>query len=598
MRRVLGATSTIAAIMIAACTDQPMELDRQPVNAPAAVVASGRTVMEATDRFSIDIAALGSFRPNEPVQITASVSANVPTGQAEVTVTLPEVELARASGWGRSFHYDVGTAVPSARRQVLAMGRGARVTESVSVTVPAEGLYRVVVRASAGETADLHMDGRWIQNTAVVERWLLITNDGGRFLRTLDEIPLPKRMLSLPGPVRAGGIGSNVPSYDPSPFEESLPKHGPNATQESITSFITYRILYWDSDAGSYQPVKDAYVAIRACTKDPWQFICDPEDFQHAEAGYTDSDGYYQFSCHGDEYEGDASTYTAGGMRVNDGVVAIPHAATSSDCGQSFNAVLPSDRAKVFLNSMSARAGASSLFGANRSWIEINVSGSTGSFYDPSADEITINTSHVWGAFGVFVAAHEYGHAYHEDALYGNVAGGTCPSPHYLDTESNLQCAYSEGFADYFGAAVRSDLGTYYYRDYMEDNDAFPGCVARINGVCSYGPSTEGALIEGAFAAMLYDLTDTAVEAHDSIAAPGAYIRELIRTCQVNYLVWRRANGTDEITYCAENAINPGSYFTPRGTTPSTYSESASEGGGWTSGRVNLNWTFNMYEKQ
>ena len=55
--------------------------------------------------------------------------------------------------------------------------------------------------------------------------------------------------------------------------------------------------------------------------------------------------------------------------------------------------------------------------------------------------------------------------------------------------------------------------------------------------------------------------------------------------------------GPDEIAYCVENSINPGTYFTKRGFFPSLYSESAAESGGWTGSRVHTNWTWNMYEK-
>lgn len=450
------------------------------------------------------------------------------------------------------------------------------------------------MRADAGSSADVESNGRWIQNTATIERWLLITNSGGQVLETLADSTIPASMRSAPGPLRhTAKLGGQMEKGNGA----HLPKYGAQAAG-LLSSFITYQILYYDSDSSAFLPVETAYVAIRACTKDPQKFFCDPEDFEEAEVGFTDDDGYFSFACQGDEYEGDASTYTPASVQVINGVVAIPNGSTSTDCGQSFQAVLPSSHAKVFINIMKARAGASDLFGASRSWIKVYLTSSGNkSFYDPTDDEITILTSHVWDAYGVFVAAHEYGHAYHADALYGNVASGTCPSPHHMDTESNLSCAYSEGFADYFSVSVRGDLQSFPYRDLIESNNNFPGCVSRTNGACTGGTSTEGALIEGAFAAMLYDLSDSAVEPHDSIAAPGSYVRELIRTCEVYYSSWRRANGPDEIIYCAENAIAPGGYLTPRGATPSAYSEAASEEGGWSSSRVRSNWEFNLYEK-
>lgn len=254
----------------------------------------------------------------------------------------------------------------------------------------------------------------------------------------------------------------------------------------------------------------------------------------------------------------------------------------------------------MFLNLRKTVEGSAALFGVSRPFININVPSCGTSFYSPTTDEITICTQSVWGSWGIFIAAHEYGHAFHETALWGNT-GSVC-NPHFLDTESGLGCAYSEGFADFFGSAVRPDLASYYYRDVFEDNSYFPGCVERSSTypyTCIGGTSYEGSVIEGAFAAFLHDLTDAVVEPQDSIAAPGGYVRDLIRTCQVLYpsSSWRRANGPDEIAYCAENAINPAGYFTRRGLYPVAYSESATETGGWTNTRVHRNWTWNMYEK-
>lgn len=147
--------------------------------------------------------------------------------------------------------------------------------------------------------------------------------------------------------------------------------------------------------------------------------------------------------------------------------------------------------------------------------------------------------------------------------------------------------------------ATRLDVPAFSFRTEFEVNTHFPGCVVKVVGYCIVGPSYEGSLIEGAFAAFLYDLTDSAIEPHDSVAVAGTYIVDLIRSCQVKYglLAWRRANGPDEVAYCVENTINPGSYFSPRGVPPSQYSESATEGGGWTASRARANWTWNLYDK-
>lgn len=136
----------------------------------------------------------------------------------------------------------------------------------------------------------------------------------------------------------------------------------------------------------------------------------------------------------------------------------------------------------------------------------------------------------------------------------------------------------------------------------MDTDYYFPGCAYRSSTPpysCTGGTSYEGSLIEGAYAAFLFNRTDNTVEAHDSIGAPGSYVADLITSCQLLYSGrWERANGPDDMSYCAENAVNPDGHFTPRGATPTQYSESATEPGDWTGARVHSMWIWDMYDKR
>lgn len=171
------------------------------------------------------------------------------------------------------------------------------------------------------------------------------------------------------------------------------------------------------------------------------------------------------------------------------------------------------------------------------------------------------------------------------------MASGSCPSPHYLDGPHNLRCAFSEGFADYHGAATRPDLGSYIYRSRIESNAYYPG--TRYHG--SDGDPNDGSIIEGAVAAFLYDLTDPANESHDQVQYPGSYVADIIRTCKTPVY---RANGVDHLVYCFEQIVDSAissSYFRTRSSPPSSISESATEPAGWSRSAIRTLWLRNLY---
>ena len=568
------------------------------------VTSSDENEVMTLDRFDLTLKAEGQFRPGEPIRITAESHANLSTDDVRLSIVAPEIELAALSSWSDGFSYEVGRVLPAALSTVPErMERSATRTSSISVTPMAAGYYRVVATIrSTSPQASTH-EGQWVRNTAVAEVWLLIAEIGGRSTPTFDKGIIPADYLKQPGPFRRtsiqGGLGDDGPSDD-------APPHGPNpgsgdsyhSDHRGVTltpGLITFRTVYYNIETAAYEIVPSADVKVYACTLPPVQFTCNPEDWHQTAWGYSDNSGLFYYECQEDYYGSVASTNAGlNNFQVVNGS-ADRSGTTIDDCGGTLDIVIPSAHARVFMNLRKTKDGSTSLFGIDRPFINVYLE-SCGTSYYSSDDKIHICPGDVWDERGVFMAAHEYGHAFHEKALDGNVASGSCPSPHWLDTESNLQCAYSEGFADYFAAIVRPDLTTYFYRADVENDVEFPGCNTRWpppNYPCG-GTSNNGAIIEAAVAAFLYDLNDVAVENRDSIAAPGGYVREIVRTCKVTYTLTRRANGVDEIAYCTENAINPSGYFNR---VPDSYLESAAESGGWSSSRVHANWTWNMFEK-
>lgn len=235
------------------------------------------------------------------------------------------------------------------------------------------------------------------------------------------------------------------------------------------------------------------------------------------------------------------------------------------------------------------------------------------SYYNRGDDRIVMREQHIWARFGDGwrIVAHEYGHALHERGLGGN-AGGDCPSPHQFDGAYNLKCAFSEGFAGFYGAFVQGDKVSLSFAsdDRIEADSAFSGWRYYLNARLER--SYDGSIIERAVAAFLYDLVDGPASPNttantsdgvddDPVQFPARYISELIRTCYVSYgSLPRRANGVDELVGCMENLVDPlvwnsPVYFSTRDGTPSGYSESATEPPGWSRTVIRNLWLRDLY---
>lgn len=596
MHRHIGAHTALtflAMLSMTACTEVA-----GPHNGPSAAPATmnpqptlGNTDIPTLDRYRIAVRTDGPIRAGTPLRIVVEGVANIPSPATEVSVTLPEVTLTNMAARPEEFSYRVGTPLlPSFRRTVSGLTRGGAVRGDFVVHVPAPGYYRVVAVMRPTVDAGHRFAGHSLRNSASEELWLLVTDSVGRVLPTFDPALIPPGFVRSPGPFRRHA--RTMSRRDGGDIQAAL-----------VSDQISWRVRYYNQYAGAYQPVAGAVYSLDACSRPLYKFTCDDEDFTRIDGGATDPNGYIYFACNYDEYQLNVST-SAGTYRFQ--VVNGGNAVRSdmqADCGGLFEMVLPSSQSHLFLEMNRVWNGAATHFGATRSALSIEVVTSGGSRYSPSTDRVYIETADIWGGADrlAFTAGHEYGHAFHQKGLGGNEGSGSCPDPHFLDAESNLQCAYSEGFANYVATAIRADLVTFSYRSLIEADSYFPGCIQRASTYpyACYGVSYDGSVIEGAFAAFLYDITDSSAEQHDLMAATGSYVRDLVLSCKVQYSwILRRANGTDELVYCAENAINPSGYLTRRGAYPVAYSEAAVEPAGWTSSAIHTNWVWNMYEKR
>jgi hypothetical protein len=185
--------------------------------------------------------------------------------------------------------------------------------------------------------------------------------------------------------------------------------------------------------------------------------------------------------------------------------------------------------------------------------------------YYVSVPEIRIYASYhtVFGEFGIYAAAHEWGHMWHDGYLIppGASNGLTrlysdCARHHTPFHKTSFACAFAEGFANWYAVVVRGgDLPT--WTTQLENNHYYVNCqsgaqIGPISVICT----DDGSIVEGAIQSFLYDLTDGGYgEAHDAVQFPPIQVTNVIGSCTVrrpNTSSNIPYNGVDHLIYCME----------------------------------------------
>lgn len=551
--------------ILAACSD-PIDVTDPEVIASessASTVNTNVSDLTAVPRFSLGIVVEPSGGAGQPIRITSRTTAHLATEQAEIRIILPELQAARATGFDSEFSVPVGIASVPNGVWTTAMTAGETQEHTIEVVIPREGAYRVVAAVRPLSDEPMVVDGTFVQDVAVHELWLDVSSGKTSQHTDFDASRVPNGFARQPGPYRVTRA-SRTPS---------------NAqTQGAETAW--FQALYHDP-WGGYLPVRWAYYNVETWAGGPIGWLED------TFVGQSNQQGYVYVPCTDETHHLYGVVQTVGTLVqtlpiASAGIYGEAHLCGNSTPHQVF---MDSDRGRVFDRMRETAGAGQQIFGSNRPQITVELTtGESNSFYRKNEDRIYIradaNPDHIWGSWGDFVIAHEYGHAYHHHAMGGiNSNSSDNCSPHYLASPSSLGCALAEGFADYFAAvAGNSDIAAYESNAYYYGGD--------------------GSVIEGAVAAFLYDLTDAANEPHDVVQYPGSYLAEVFQTCKAYDPIPRRANGIDHLVYCMENQVDPvvtQTYFPTRGTPPYAFLESASEPPGWSSSDVRTLWEANLY---
>lgn len=129
----------LVVALVACVDDVPTAVSKpvQPVFAEQLGDGSTGPLLEsfAVHRFSApEVQVIGAIRPGQPFQVRASVRANFDTPDADVRITLPDLDDATIAGRRQG----PPRLVPKANWRG-ALGRGQVLTQMASVTVPAPG---------------------------------------------------------------------------------------------------------------------------------------------------------------------------------------------------------------------------------------------------------------------------------------------------------------------------------------------------------------------------------------------------------------------------------------------------------------------------
>jgi hypothetical protein len=541
-------------------------------------------------RFSVKLDVRGDFRPGRQVQVVATVHTYIATEVAEIRLTTPELDIADPQGWNVS--PVIGSPIPARAARSQRLAEGSVVQEHLSLTFPQPGYYRVVASVVPLTNVPLTVDGRLVQNVSHIEGWMWITESGGRFTKEFDRSVFPSTAVPVPGPLRQRREGHGSASAAFAQFDA--------ASATGVPGQVTYQVNYLDHDANAYLPVRMAGYQIQGCTVPVGKLICDEADWQFLTAGVTSESGILWFPCEHEQYRGWVNTANSI-ITISPGSFSPVEGSVLADCGLELQTTMGSGSTRSFIDMVRAAEGSRALLGVSRPHIIVTHDpNESTSYYLQGADRIVVRTTlgsnHVWGQFGIFVAGHEYGHAVHHKALGGIIDSYSCPSGRRFDARTSFSCAFVEGFATYHAVAVRDDLTHFSYRSMIAANAYFPGCTQYSGDTCIQRDDYDGAQIEPAVAAFLYDVSDPAndpLEPFDQVAAPGAYIRDIITSCQVQTIGWTRATGVDHLVYCMENAVTMRPEFRP----VHGFQESATESAawGWSPANIRALWRWNLF---
>jgi hypothetical protein len=541
------------ASLLAACDHQVAEPSRSVAGKASAQLAPAEGgEAEVTDRFDITTQISGPLTPGATVHVSVVVVPRRPTAQAEINLVLPEVTAAARGGW-TLLRAPMGQKLSDAR-QVVSLGAGQAAHLDYDVVIPVAGLFRAFVTVTK-KSSEADTDGRrFVNPIATKESWFYIDANGGHASSAPDFGIVPDTIQPRLGPAQVklrssdGSLSrTNVRVAAATRTKRSISISGP--ANFTIEPDGNRHLIYFNGDSGSYQPATNVSLPSQECEYVSGLCYAPTSDM-------TDGNGRFWARCP----DGNGEYYIQGSMELVGGgfYFSGPIGGFTEDIGSCTNDggdwSLPGDNMEVFYHILDAVNASRAFFSPwSRSAVAIGISndGTTSSHYDGGSDLITIQAQGdkraIWGAYGLFTVAHEYGHALQNKALESIPGSTGCPSPHFINSHEGVTCAYWEGFADYHAVATRGPQiaalsgGSYWISEVEGDQ-------ARID---AGGGNTED--IEGSVAALFYHMTSSS-----DLNLPTRYVADLSAYCRfysssLGYYLY--VNGADAAIKCAQGSL-------------------------------------------
>lgn len=580
-KRTQLAASTAALVLIASCADDDTspvappgeQTARFAAAAPTAERPGGEFAIE--DRFTLDLDVEGSLKPGQPIHLKLRGTASFATADAEVRVTLPEVAAAERSSWN-SIALPIGEEIPPHIRFRRGFAAGSSFQERTTLVIPEPGYY--LVTATVRQHSDDRMTDlpHMVSDVAQKDLWLWIDEHGGRITETFDTTLFagdtrkergPRTSKSKPPRIHKKGSYISCTVYPEEPIAVTVQAcpgagwTGPDAPAPPPPSSTQSFSVAYDHQ-GRVSPVPGARYL--------WQVRAAGGAMVSSGEGFVDAAGNIPvIDCQGTTSERTVSVqiYTVSET------VRVVYSTSSGQAGEHYgpcggSSVLYVNKysGHLFLNLMKTAANHIRIFGAlnpARITASLNDARQTGYYVLSQEIRVAADDNMVFGIHGAFVAAHEWGHMWMDLNLFVSGArdgltrfySRACARVHPPESLATVQCAWAEGFADWYAVVVRgsdtgrwlTDLESNFYHKNCQDG----ALVGGVRVVCS----VDGGAVEGAIHSFLYDLTDGgSTEPWDMLQYEPRLVTDVIKNCRVKTTSGSSMayDGVDHLIHCME----------------------------------------------
>ena len=557
-------------MLMAACHDDPVALNEPEPPAlldepprEVAVSSGGSSAAAAVDhtrpRFKLDIAASGALTPNASIAVTLQGRAVEKVAGGTVTVTLPTMAGMEYAGAGKRPYYPVGRSFPVERQWTLSsMEPGDTWQRSFTIKLPEMGYYDLSIfadtEAPAGERGN-----PYVSDDVQYERWMLVTDTGGRLTLEFDEEVFADGIAPVPGPFHDKIGRSGTASQAATDYGDGV---GMDSHDYVYMNAVYVRNGVNIAAVGAYAHAAEWHNHDH--TDGPW----------NQQAATVGPSGIVRFECPRPGFHLKGAVDLPSTAHMAGSGFSGYWQARSSDCGDTIMAAgsdrryLPWKNLRDVIPKILRHFGNPSV--PRVAWFTSSTD-SLSAYFDRE-HRIRFGTT---SYHNDWTAAHEYGHALHEKA-YGGLwdAEESCYESHDIWEISGYLCAFQEGFADY-----AAGIGAWGFAW----ESAPPGSPA---------PDPR---MEGYIAMLFQDLIDPLNENNDETNYSASSVATAFRSCRVRVGGnWRKRNNVSDFVWCLENRIN-GSVHDDHfpGLAAPTH-QSAARGSGWDAADIRSTWLQNL----